>query len=76
VLALSFRGGEYAFVYHEGRPIGAIIAGDLNSAGEHPRRSIVFSGQRQDFEILRPNVVANRFGRQELERLIAVFLPS
>ena len=73
MLALGLRKGEYAFVYNEGRPIGAILVRDANRNG---RFALGFSGEKLDFEILRPSLVESRFGPQELTRLIQHFLPD
>jgi hypothetical protein len=69
-LVLSFRPEDFAFVYSGGRPIGAVAVGPASPA----RTALLFSGDRRDFEILRPAVVQSRFGRKVLERLIEQFL--
>jgi len=71
LLSLRFSRNDYAFVYSEGRPIGAILVGDTKGRGQF---SLLFSGRELDFEILRPRAVERRFGRQELERLQSQFL--
>ena len=68
MLALTFRGGEFAFVYHEGRPIGVVRLPD-----ESPRTAVLFGGSKNGFEVLRPRLVAQRYGQQELERLCHVY---
>jgi hypothetical protein len=68
MLALGFRGGEYAFVYTRGKPIGVV-----GLAQRTLQASILFGGSRDKFEVLRPNVVARRYGAAELERLIEMF---
>ena len=73
MLALRFRDGDYAFVYCEGRAIGAILAGDASHGGIRPRSKLLFSGEKLDFEVLRPSVVASRFGEEELKRLKGSF---
>ncbi len=71
MLSLRFSADDYAFVYSAGRPIGAILVGA--SKGQR-QFSLLFSGQADDFEILRPPVVQRRYGREELERLESRFL--
>jgi hypothetical protein len=71
MLKLSFADEAMAFVYHRGIPIGALRIAD----GSH-RTSVLFSGSRGDFEILRPSVVAKCYGRSELLRLTACFFPE
>ena len=71
MLSLRFKSGGYAFVYHRGVPIGAILVGQTS-----PSRSLVsllFSGNTQEFEVLRSEVVARRYGEDELDRLIDTF---
>jgi hypothetical protein len=71
MLALKFSQDEYAFVYTMGRPIGAILVGEKKGRGQ---LSLLFSGSRTDFEVLRPQTVELRFGRDELTRLESQFL--
>ena len=71
MLSLRFSRDDYAFVYTEGRPIGAILVGELKGRSQF---SLLFSGREFDFEILRPRAVERRFGRQELEKLELQFL--
>jgi hypothetical protein len=71
MLSLRFSTDDYAFVYTNGRPIGAIVVGDIKGRGQF---SLLFSGQEADFEILRPRAVERRFGREELEKLQSQFL--
>jgi len=71
MLALSFRKGEYAFVYSGGCPIGAILLGEMKGKG---RPLLLFSGAERQFQVLRPSVVKQRFGGAELERLENLFL--
>jgi len=76
MLALTFREGDYAFVYHNGTAIGAILFGDERPPGRHFRVPVRFSGLKDDFEILRPKVVEHRYGKQELDKLAEQFLLS
>ncbi len=71
MLSLRFSTDDYAFVYTEGRPIGAILVGETKGRSQ---LSLLFSGQEMDFEILRPRAVERRFGREELEKLQLLFL--
>ncbi len=71
MLSLRFSTDDYAFVYTRGRPIGAILVGKTKGRSQF---SLLFSGREMDFEILRPQAVERRFGRQELERLRSRFL--
>ena len=71
MLSLRFSTDDYAFVFSEGRPIGAILAGETKGRSQI---SLLFSGQEKDFEILRPRAVERRYGREELERLQSRFL--
>jgi len=71
MLSLRFSRDDYAFVYSEGRPIGAILVGETKGRSQF---SLLFSGREIDFEILRPRTVERRFGRQELEKLRSQFL--
>jgi hypothetical protein len=71
MLALRFCTDDYAFVYTGGRPIGAILVGQTKGRSQF---SLLFSGRETDFEILRPQAVERRFGRQELEKLRSRFL--
>jgi len=71
MLALRFSIDDYAFVYTDGRPIGAILVGDIRGRGQ---LSLLFSGQARDFEILRPQAVERRYGPDELEKLRSRFL--
>ena len=71
MLSLRFSRDDYAFVYTEGRPIGAILVGETKGRGQF---SLLFSGREIDFEILRPRTVERRYGRQELEKLCSLFL--
>ena len=71
MLALRFCTDDYAFVYTGGRPIGAILVGQTKGRSQF---SLLFCGQETDFEILRPQAVERRFGRQELEKLRSRFL--
>ena len=71
MLSLRFSTDDYAFVYTDGRPIGAIRVGEIKGRSQ---LSLLFSGQELDFEILRPQAVERRFGRQELEELRSRFL--
>ena len=71
MLSLRFSRDDYAFVYSEGRPIGAILVGETKGRSQF---SLLFSGREIDFEILRPRAVERRFGRQELDRLQSRFL--
>jgi hypothetical protein len=71
MLSLRFSTDDYAFVYTEGRPIGAILVGETKGRGQF---SLLFSGRETDFEILRPQAIERRFGRQELEKLRSRFL--
>jgi hypothetical protein len=73
MLSLRFSKDDYAFVYTAGRPIGAILVGEIKGRSQ---LSLVFSGQEMDFEILRPQVVERRFGREELEKLRSRFLSA
>lgn len=73
MLALGFREGEYAFVYHKGQPIGAIFVGEARGSG---RFALRFSGGKDEFEVLRPSLVERRFGPHELEKLTRSFLPD
>jgi hypothetical protein len=70
MLALTVSPGDYVFVYSQGRPLGAILVGDARGRGRSP---LLFCGRERDFEILRPSVVAHRYGSAELERLIDDF---
>lgn len=69
MLSLRFSTDDYVFVYTQGRPIGAILVGPTKGRSQ---LSLLFSGQATDFEILRPQAVERRFGRQELDTLRAV----
>jgi len=71
MLSLRFSTDDYAFVYTQGRPIGAILVGEIKGRNQ---LSLLFSGREMDFEILRPRVVERRFGREELEKLQSRFL--
>jgi hypothetical protein len=71
MLSLRFSSDDYAFVYTGGRPIGAILVRQTKGRSQF---SLLFAGQEADFEILRPQAVERRFGRQELENLRARFL--
>ncbi len=71
MLSLRFSTDDYAFVYTQGRPIGAILVGPTKGRSQ---LSLLFSGQERDFEILRPQAVEQRFGREELDKLRARFL--
>ena len=71
MLSLRFSTDDYAFVYTEGRPIGAILVGQIKG---HSQFSLLFSGQELDFEILRPQAIERRFGWEELEKLQLRFL--
>jgi len=71
MLSLRFSTDDYAFVYTGGRPIGAILVGEIKGRSQ---MSLLFSGQETDFEILRPRTVERRFGREELEKLQSRFL--
>ncbi len=71
MLSLRFSRDDYAFVYTEGRPIGAILVGETKGRGQF---SLLFSGRQADFEILRPRAVERRYGRQELDKLRSQFL--
>jgi hypothetical protein len=71
MLSLRFSADDYAFVYTAGRPIGAILVGEIKGRSQF---SLLFSGQEMDFEILRPRAVEQRFGREELEKLQSQFL--
>ncbi len=71
MLALRFAKDEYAFVYCDGRPIGAIVVGDMKGRGQ---LSLLFAGRESEFQILRPRAVELRFGREELDRLRTQFL--
>jgi hypothetical protein len=71
MLSLRFSSDDYAFVYTDGRPIGAILAGETKGRSQF---SLLFSGEETDFEILRPRAVERRFGREELERLQLRFI--
>jgi hypothetical protein len=71
MLSLQFSRDDYAFVYSEGRPIGAILIGAIKGRS---RLSLLFGGQPTDFEILRPSAVEGRYGIDELERLRSRFL--
>jgi hypothetical protein len=71
MLSLRFSRDDYAFVYTEGRPIGAILVGEIKGRSQF---SLLFSGREMDFEILRPQAVERRFGREELEKLQLRFL--
>ena len=73
MLALRFSRDDYAFVYSAGRPIGAIVIGDMKGRGQ---LSLLFSGREHDFQVLRPRAVELRYGRAELDRLRAQFLPE
>ena len=71
MLSLRFSTDEYAFVYTDGRPIGAILVGEIKGRSQ---LSLLFSGEAVDFEILRPRAVERRFGSEELEKLQSRFL--
>ncbi len=71
MLSLRFSRDDYAFIYTEGRPIGAILVGETRGRSQF---SLLFSGPETEFEILRPQTVERRFGRQELEKLQSQFL--
>jgi hypothetical protein len=71
MLSLRFSTDDYAFVYTDGRPIGAIVVGQMKGRSQF---SLLFSGCETDFEILRPQAVERRFGLQELEKLRSRFL--
>ena len=73
MLKLLFKREEYAFVYVQGRAVGAIRIGEVKSGGETPKVALLFSGSKSDFEVLRPSVVAFRYGEQELARLVREF---
>lgn len=74
MLVLSFRSGEFAFVFHRGIPIGAIVVPKRTRGGEPIRFPIVFAGGADDFEVLRPIAVERRYGKQQLQRLTEQFL--
>ena len=74
VLALCFKDRDFAFVYHDGEPIGAIFVGEISPRARSPKVSLLFSGRKSQFEVLRPSVVERRYGREELERLTELFL--
>ena len=57
MLSLRFSTDDYAFVYTEGRPIGAILVGETKGRTQF---SLLFSGRETDFEILRPRAVERR----------------
>ena len=61
MLSLRFSRDDYAFVYTEGRPIGAILVGEIKGRGQF---SLLLLRRQADFEILRPRAVERRFGRQ------------
>ena len=46
MLSLRFSRDDYAFVYTEGRPIGAILVGETKGRSQF---SLLFSGQRNGF---------------------------
>ena len=71
MLSLRFSRDDYAFVFTDGRPIGAIVVGEIKGRSQ---LSLFFSGEEMDFEILRPQAVERRFGRDELEKLRSRFL--
>ncbi len=70
MLALGCSTRDYVFVYHRGCPIGAILVGKSKGKG---RLTLLFCGRKADFEVLRPSVVEDRFGSEELQRLIEDF---
>jgi hypothetical protein len=75
MLAIAVKGGEPAFVYHNGFPIGAVLVGDNTRHRQSPMTfTLLFGGTRSEFEILRAGVVVKRFGPEELERLRKRFL--
>jgi len=71
MLSLRFSRDDYAFVFTGGRPIGAILVGEIKGRSQ---LSLSFSGEEMDFEILRASAVERRFGREELEKLQSRFL--
>jgi hypothetical protein len=72
MLSLCFKPKDFAFFYHRGIAIGAVYVGGAGG----PKVSLLFAGEKDDFEVLRANVVEKRFGTEELARLVAQFLPS
>ena len=73
MLALCFSEGDCAFVYSAGRPIGALLVGEVRGGG---RVKLCLSGDRRTFEVLRPRVVERRFGADELAKLTEQFLTA
>jgi hypothetical protein len=74
MLTLSFRDGDYAFVFYAGIAVGAMQYGDHKPGGKRSRLPVRFAGRKEEFEILRPSAVERRYGRQELEKLTDRFL--
>jgi hypothetical protein len=70
-LALGVPPGDYVFVFSHGRAIGAVLVGSCPAKRRIP--PLVFSGDKSDFEILRPSVVERLYGSGELQRLIQKF---
>jgi hypothetical protein len=73
MLVLSFSDGDCAFIYSGGRPIGALLLGEIKGAG---RVKLRFAGEEVAFEVLRPTVVERRFGKAELVKLTEQFLSA
>jgi hypothetical protein len=73
MLALSFSDSDFAFIYSDGRPIGALLLGEIKGAG---RVKLRFAGDTIAFEVLRPSVVERRFGKAELVKLTERFLSA
>ncbi|NUQ66507.1 MAG: hypothetical protein HUU20_28935 [Pirellulales bacterium] len=71
MLALSLREGEFVFVFCDRRPVGVIVVGSTNGKG---RSLLRFSGRKSDFEIVRPNVLEQRYGSPGLQELTEQFL--
>ena len=74
MLALILRSGEVVFVFHRGHPIGVLAVRDKRANGRNLRVPLLFSGRRDDFEVLRPKMVERRYGRRQLDKLTRQFL--
>ena len=73
MLALNFKAEDYVFVYSRGQAVGAIRIGAMKPNRARSRVTLLFAGAERDFQIMRPNAVIGRYGREELERLVRQF---
>jgi hypothetical protein len=71
-LTLSTR-DDCVFVFFGGRDIGVVRLGDVRPSTGRKKVTLLFAGAATEFEILRPGVIAKRFGPQELDRLRAKY---